>query len=582
MLRNRKEEKDKEITVDSFRKKNGEETNNSSNKPKAKTTKPGKSLVSTIFYRCVYIVLFILGVLFSMITYLLLTRVGLGKEFSSQTIPPPLLNESSLEIVAELPIPPGNLAISQQGRIFFTFHPQYQNLPSYLYNIAELINQTNYRPFPSLSYQKANITSVLSIRIDHLDRLWILDYAHHGTVASPKLFAFSLQVPSTTSTSFLEDSPIIAYTFPSHIAGFGSFLNDLQIDIDGKTIYIADTSILAMTPSLIVYSTDYDSSIRLLSQHVSMYGESVFFQIFNKNNKQQQQEKEEKEEKQKKNQHTKMSIGPLGMKIHIDSIALDRYTTTTKSSSSLSSLIDIRKLYFGAVTNNNLYAIPISHLQELLPKYFQLQNNTTNTNNNNNQSKILNDELSKYVEVVSKTKGITDGLTMDFQHQIYFTAVEHSAILIGVPQYITMTPDISIQTMQYVTLIQSEKYLRWPDGLCFGHKQPLSKPPSSSSSKTAATASGAVTSLLHYQGPTDGLFMTASNLHYALGKPSDIEAGLPPYHILRISAKTLNNVVIPIKTAAAQLSTKKKSNNNNKNNGQADYAKIVIPDSPGH
>ena len=59
------------------------------------------------------------------IIFLLYTRLGFG-------IPSPdqgygemkaILSESALEIVAELPAPAGNIAVSQSGRIFFNFHP---------------------------------------------------------------------------------------------------------------------------------------------------------------------------------------------------------------------------------------------------------------------------------------------------------------------------------------------------------------------------------------------------------------------------------------------------------------------------
>ncbi|MFM7143766.1 MAG: hypothetical protein ACKO2K_17815, partial [Alphaproteobacteria bacterium] len=36
----------------------------------------------------------------------------------------PILPASALEKVADLPAPPGNVAVSRNGRIFLTFHPE--------------------------------------------------------------------------------------------------------------------------------------------------------------------------------------------------------------------------------------------------------------------------------------------------------------------------------------------------------------------------------------------------------------------------------------------------------------------------
>src|SRR5687768_11981076 len=36
----------------------------------------------------------------------------------------PLLPGSALELVAELPLPPGNVAVSASGRVYFSFHPE--------------------------------------------------------------------------------------------------------------------------------------------------------------------------------------------------------------------------------------------------------------------------------------------------------------------------------------------------------------------------------------------------------------------------------------------------------------------------
>ena len=118
---------------------------------------------------CVLCFVLVVSIIFFPIVYLLFTRLGLGSHFPVQQNfidSKPLLDESALEVVAELPIPPGNIAVSENGRIFFNFHPEYD--PKI--KIAELKSKTSYTPYPSVTYQ-LQIKTCLSLRIDHQNRL---------------------------------------------------------------------------------------------------------------------------------------------------------------------------------------------------------------------------------------------------------------------------------------------------------------------------------------------------------------------------------------------------------------------------
>ncbi|MBL8152433.1 MAG: hypothetical protein JNN15_21110, partial [Blastocatellia bacterium] len=48
---------------------------------------------------------------------------GTGQKFPDLSTTP-LLPEASVEIVAKLDEPPGNLAVSKEGRVFFTYHAE--------------------------------------------------------------------------------------------------------------------------------------------------------------------------------------------------------------------------------------------------------------------------------------------------------------------------------------------------------------------------------------------------------------------------------------------------------------------------
>lgn len=198
----------------------------------------------------------ITGVVVMTIVYFLLTRLGLGSIFPAQPeyfAMPAVLDETALEIVAELPIPPGNIAVSQSGRIFFNFHPEYNPSPD---KIAELDEKSRWHAFPDEEFQN-RIISCLSLRIDSFSRLWLLDFAQHGIQGAPKLFAIQLADKREKNL----DRLVIEYSFPREVAGFGSFLNDFQVDPSGSFIYIADTSIVAGTPALIVYSVRHETCV---------------------------------------------------------------------------------------------------------------------------------------------------------------------------------------------------------------------------------------------------------------------------------------------------------------------------------
>ena len=159
-------------------------------------------------------------------------RHGGGERFEDRSAEPRIPPER-IETVANLELPPGNLAVSPEGRIFFTFHPE----AGPEVKVAELVNGEP-RPYPDAAFQQPReaapfFQSVLSVRIDRQNRLWTLDYADHGT-GQPRLLAFDLAT----------DELVHRYDFPSEMAPLGSHLNDFQVSADGSRIYIADASIM--------------------------------------------------------------------------------------------------------------------------------------------------------------------------------------------------------------------------------------------------------------------------------------------------------------------------------------------------
>lgn len=230
----------------------------------------------------------------------------------------PELPFSRVEKVADLPLPPGNIAVSRSGRIFFSFHPE--AAPDW--KVAEWVDG-NAVAYPSLEAQNPDtpgrsFQSVLSLRIDRQDRLWVLDYGRHG-FGEPRLVGFDLAT----------DREVRAIDFSSAIAPWGSHLNDFQIDPQGKTAYIADASIFGKRPALVVVDLETGASRRLLEGHPSVTAERFVPVV----------------------QGVKMMmLGVFAIRPGVDSIALDR---------------EGEWLYFAPVTNENLYRVRVRDLEEL-------------------------------------------------------------------------------------------------------------------------------------------------------------------------------------------------------------------------
>src|SRR5574337_1530336 len=177
-----------------------------------------------------------------------------GKRLEDRSTPPLFSAEKDLEVYAALDYPPGNIAVSAEGRVFFSFHPA-GKAPIH---IAELIADAVV-PYPDKAAQEEKFTSPLSLRIDRQNRLWVLDYGAYG-FRDVRLYAFDLH----------SNQLVHEFQFPRNIAGLGSMLNDFQVDAGGKKIYIADTGALAQNQAIIVYDVEKRKARRLLKKHLSV------------------------------------------------------------------------------------------------------------------------------------------------------------------------------------------------------------------------------------------------------------------------------------------------------------------------
>jgi sugar lactone lactonase YvrE len=161
----------------------------------------------------------------------------------------PLLPETALEEVLAYPEPIGNVAVSGNGRIFFTVHPEARPPGN---RLLEFVAGASV-PFPNVESQHKLFGTVLGLAVDRQNRLWTIDHGSHG-LGDVRLLAFDLETGRVVRD----------HVFPSEAAPLGSFLQDLAISEDGETIVIADASIWRKSPALVVYEVATGRARRVL------------------------------------------------------------------------------------------------------------------------------------------------------------------------------------------------------------------------------------------------------------------------------------------------------------------------------
>lgn len=167
---------------------------------------------------------------------------------------------TEMERVATLEHPSGNVSAATDGRIFFSYFPEGQSPVK----VAEFAAGT-ITPFPDAAFQ-TKFVSVLSVRVDAANRLWVLDYANPallGTLTTtPKIYAFDIATRAL----------VHEFAFPKDIAVKDSVLNDMQIDTARNRIYITDTNPLGRKGALVVYDIAQKKARRVLEGTASVTG----------------------------------------------------------------------------------------------------------------------------------------------------------------------------------------------------------------------------------------------------------------------------------------------------------------------
>ncbi len=287
------------------------------------------------------------------LTTVLWVRHGGGEPYPDLT-QPPALAETQLQEVLSYSEPIGNVAVSAIGRVYFTVHPESRPQGNRLLQFVDGASV----PFPDVQSQRTLFDTVLGVVIDRQNRLWTIDHGNHGT-RTARLLAFDLD-----SGELVHDK-----SFDTTIAPWGSYLQDLQVTADGRSVIIADASFWRKSPALIVYDIATATARRVLEGHDSVRAEK--YVIRNHNNE------------------MKFAAGIVALRGGVDGIALDE-----------------QWLYYGALSGSGLYRLPVSALTDPDTSGAQLAK-----------------QAERYAD-----KPLSDGLSTDSMGNVYVTDVEHGAV----------------------------------------------------------------------------------------------------------------------------------------------------------
>ena len=282
-------------------------------------------------------------------------RYGGGEAFIDKTSTP-LLDASAVELVFSYPEPIGNVAVNRDGRLFFTVHPESRPKGN---KLLELVDGAAV-PFPEGALQQDLFDTVLGVVVDSNNRLWTIDHGNHG-----------LRVPRLIGIDLANDEIVRNQPLDESIAPKGSFLQDLQVSRDGKTIIIADASFWRKRPAIIVYDIKTGEARRVLEAHPSVSDENYTIES--------------------EGRTMTFMGGLLSLRGGIDGIALDE-----------------EWLYYGALSGASLYRVRLADLRD---------------------RSLPDTQLATRVERVSD-KPLSDGMSVDLEGTVYLTDVENNALFI--------------------------------------------------------------------------------------------------------------------------------------------------------
>ncbi len=186
------------------------------------------------------------------------TQHGTGKLYPD-TSTPALRAEGDLQAAALLELPPGNVTVAPDGRVFFNTHPFAQAKRFGRPTLFELINGKPV-PYPNEAFQE-QLQGTFGLQVDRQNRLWAIEprgLDHERT----RLLAIDLTSGKTVFEHWFDKSE-------------AQFTQDLRISADGNTVYLADTGLFRFTPaSLLIFDVSKKTHRKVFETEPSAQAQS--------------------------------------------------------------------------------------------------------------------------------------------------------------------------------------------------------------------------------------------------------------------------------------------------------------------
>ncbi|MHC4893109.1 MAG: L-dopachrome tautomerase-related protein [Planctomycetota bacterium] len=250
---------------------------------------------------------------------------------------------------------PGNVAVAPSGRIFLSLHEFWGPFDA---RVVELTADGDLRPYPTVEWagplgdSGKGLNGVLGLRVDRQGVLWLLD--GQTPESNGRLVAWN------TEEERLER--VIPLKAPATTPD--SFLNDLAVDLDHQTVYIADSS-----GAVIVVDLRTNATRRVLEGHRSTVPEDVDMVIDGK----------------------VVTLGGAPARIGINPITIDAQNAW---------------LYYGPMSGTSIYRVPTAALRD---------------------ATLTPEQVATAVQVYGP-KPPSDGSTIDSAGNVYITSVTEDAV----------------------------------------------------------------------------------------------------------------------------------------------------------
>ncbi len=246
-------------------------------------------------------------------TYLVLKLMYGGGEPYPNVSTAPTVPDDRISAPIQLPFPPGMVAASPDGRIFYTYHMLHRPERFVDATVFEWVDGKGV-PFPDKEMQ-VKFHGAMGITADGQGRLWVIKPG-------------ALDGRRTELLAIDRDSGelLIEHKFADGEAGFAQ---DMRVSPNGKTVFLADTGLFKFTEAnLIVFDVDSQSARTVLRGHPSVSAQDW---VMRKTN----------------GDWYRLAFGLLTFVVGVDGIALTQ---------------DGAWLYYATMSHDSVYRIPTAAL----------------------------------------------------------------------------------------------------------------------------------------------------------------------------------------------------------------------------